>query len=411
MASLGKLHASIARRGRGISLDADEMIATALAQAKRKDFLDRSFVDPLKRLVKAYNTEADLSGFGRYAVRFDVMRGLKNLLRFDSIEEKEPAILARPIERPVFITGLPRSGTTFLHTLLAQDPAVAAPLSWQLVYPYPSHLGSLGADLRKLWVDTQFRVMQALSPELRDLHPLSASAPQECTDITAQVFQSLRFDSTYRIPSYQSWLDSHGHHDAYRFHRRFLQHLDAQHPGRRWVLKSPDHVFALDAIRAIYPDALIVFLHRDPLSVLASVAKLTEVLRRPFARRVDRMEIGRQVPSSWIDGANRMIASSGASGSILHLHYKEVVSAPLEAAATLYQHCGLELREDAKGHMRRWLERSPQNGNSQSRYSLTEFGLEESSLRARFGRYMQEFGVAPEWSPNRSADMRAHQAA
>jgi hypothetical protein len=409
MASLGKLHASIVHRSGGGALDADELIAAALAYARREDFSDRTFVDPLKRLVNSYNSEADLSAFGRYAVRFDVMRGLKNLLRFDAIEEKDPAILARPIERPVFITGLPRSGTTFLHTLLAQDPAVAAPLSWQLVYPYPSRLGSLGADWRRLWVDTQFRIMQRLSPELRDLHPLSASAPQECTDITAQVFQSLRFDSTYRIPSYQAWLDGHGHHDAYRFHRRFLQHLDAQAPGRHWVLKSPDHVFALDAIRAIYPDALIVFLHRDPLSVLASVAKLTEVLRRPFTRRVDRMEIGRQVSSSWIDGANRMIAD--ASGAVLHLHYKDVVSAPLDAVATLYRQCGLALSESAKAQMQRWLERSPQNGNGQSRYSLTEFGLEESSLRARFARYMQAFGVATEWTPGHGANVRAHQAA
>ena len=409
MASLGKLHASIVHRGGRGALDADEMIAAALAQAGRKDYSDRTFVDPLKRLVKSYNSEADLSAFGRYAVRFDVMRGLKNLLRFDSIEEKEPAILSRPIERPIFITGLPRSGTTFLHTLLAQDPAIAAPLSWQLVYPYPSRLGSLGADLRKLWVDTQFRIMQRLSPELRDLHPLSAAAPQECTDITAQVFQSLRFDSTYHIPSYQTWLGGHGHHDAYRFHRRFLQHLDAQSPGRRWVLKSPDHVFALDAIRTVYPDAHIVFLHRDPLSVLASVAKLTEVLRRPFTHHVDRMEIGRQVSSSWIDGANRMIAD--ASDAVLHLHYKDVVSAPLDAAAKLYRHCGLVLNESAKGRMRRWLERSPQNGNSQSRYSLTEFGLEELSLRAGFARYMQAFGVATEWSPSQGTNVRAHQAA
>jgi hypothetical protein len=214
------------------------------------------------------------------------------------------------------------------------------------------------------------------------------------------VFQSLRFDSTYRIPSYQTWLDSHGHHDAYRFHRRFLQHLDAQSPGRRWVLKSPDHVFALDAIKAIYPDALIVFLHRDPISVLASVAKLTEVLRRPFAHRIDRMEIGRQVASSWVDGSNRMIASAAG---VLHLHYKDVVTAPLDAAATLYRHCGLTFSADARQSMQAWLARSPQNGNSQSRYNLAEFGLEEESLRGRFARYMAEFGVAAEWAATRTS--------
>lgn len=226
MASLGKLQTSTIGRRESPELDADEMIAGALARAGRKDFSDRSFVDPLRRLVRSYNSEADLSAFGRRAVYFDVMRALKNLIRFDRMEEARPEILSRPIRRPIFITGLPRSGTTFLHTLLAQDPGIAVPLSWQLVYPYPSRLGALGADFRSSWVDMQFQVMLLLSPELKDLHPLSANTPQECTDITAQVFQSLRFDSTYRIPSYQDWLGHHGHHDAYRFHRRFLQHLD-----------------------------------------------------------------------------------------------------------------------------------------------------------------------------------------
>jgi hypothetical protein len=402
MASLEKLQTSTIGRRESPTLDADEMIATALAQAGRKDFSDRSFVDPLRRLVWSYNSEADLGAFGRRAVRFDAMRALRNLILFDAMEEAQPEILSRPLRRPIFITGLPRSGTTFLHTLLAQDPGIAAPLCWQLVYPYPSRLGALGADLRRIWVDMQFQVMLLLSPELKDLHPLSADAPQECTDITAQVFQSLRFDSTYRIPSYQDWLAHHGHHDAYRFHHRFLQHLDAQNPGRRWVLKSPDHVFALDAIKAVYPDAQIVFLHRDPLSVLASVAKLTEVLRRPFGRNIDRMEIGRQVSSSWIDGAGRMIAASARDPSILHLHYKDVVSSPFEAVATLYGHCGLEFGDEAKRHMQAWLDRSPQSGNGQSRYSLTEFGMDAGSLRTRFGRYMDEFGVAAEWDPART---------
>ena len=401
MASLGKLQ-TVRGRERP-TLDAEEMIAAALAHTGRKDFSDRSFVDPLQRLVWAYNSEADLGAFGRRAVRFDVMRALKNLLRFDSMEEKAPSILARPIERPVFIMGLPRSGTTFLHTLLAQDPTIATPLCWQMFYPYPSRLGKAGTKLRRFWVDAQFRVMLLLSPELNHLHPLSADEPQECTDITAQVFQSLRFDSTYRIPSYQSWLDSHGHHNAYRFHRRFLQHLDAQAPGRHWVLKSPDHVFALDAIKAVYPDARIVFLHRDPISVLASVAKLTEVLRRPFGRGVDRMDIGQQVSSSWIDGANRMIGAAAADSSILHLHYKQVVAAPLEAVETLYRHCGLTLGDAGKARMLAWLDRAPRNGNSQSRYSLTEFGMDEAALRARFAGYMDAFGVAREWDQTRAA--------
>lgn len=397
MVSLGNLRGGMGVRSGNAHLDADAILETALQHARRKEYSDASFIGPLKRLLTALDTEADLSAFGRYSARFDVRRCLKNLLRFEAIEERDPAILARPIERPIFISGLPRSGTTFLHTLLAQDPAIAVPLSWQLVYPYPSR-GIVGIDLRANWVDLQFRVMQFLSPELNELHPLAAREPQECTDITAQVFQSLRFDSIYRIPTYQNWLELHGHHDAYLFHKRFLQHLDAQSPGRRWVLKSPDHVFALDAIKAVYPDARIVFLHRDPLSVLASVAKLTEVLRRSFSHRIDRVEIGRQVCSSWVDGARRMMDAAERDGSILHLHYKHVVSAPMDAVAALYRHCGLSMSDAARKRMQAWIDRAPPNGNGRSRYSLTEFGLDEENLREQFSRYMDVFDVASEWA-------------
>ena len=269
------------------------------------------------------------------------MRALKNLICFDRMEEARPEILSRPIRRPIFITGLPRSGTTFLHTLLAQDPGIAVPLSWQLVYPYPSRLGALGADFRSSWVDMQFQVMLLLSPELKDLHPLRQKHLRNAQILRLRSFKACGSTAPIASPPTRTGSVTTGITTPTVSIGGFCNTSNSQDPGRRWVLKSPDHVFALDAIKAIYPDAQIVFLHRDPLSVLASVAKLTEVLRRPFGRSVDRMEIGRQVSTSWIDGASRMIAASAHDPSILHLHYKDVVSAPFDAVATLYRHCGL----------------------------------------------------------------------
>ncbi|MDE2182812.1 MAG: sulfotransferase [Alphaproteobacteria bacterium] len=387
-----------ARASRGfVPFEAERFVALALQRAGRAAFSDCLFLDPLRRLLAAYDDEADLGLFGRMAVRFDVMRCLTNLLRLDEEEEKNPAIAARPIAEPLFITGLPRSSTTFLHTLLAQDPANAVPRCWQLIYPYPHRRRLLRADLRRSVVKLQFGIFRALSPGLDDLHPLAADAPQECTDITAQVFQSLRFDSTYRVPSYQSWLQRHGHLDAYRFHRRFLQHLDAQSPGR-WVLKSPDHVFALDAIEAVYPDAHIVFLHRDPVSVVASQVRLTESLRKPFARRIDRAEIGRQNVASLIDGTDRMTRAAQRSGAILHLHYRDVVASPMEAVRSVYRHCGRDLGPDAARRMQAWLDRARRTPRIRQAYSLSEFDLDAPTLRKRFQRYMDVFGIVPEWS-------------
>jgi hypothetical protein len=373
-------------------LDANAFMDAALRKAKRASFSNLSFVEPLRQLLKAYEEEAQLSKFGLAAVRFDVMRCLTNQLRFDVAEEANPEIVRRPIDGPVFITGLPRSSTTFLHTLLAQDRGIAVPRCWDLIYPYPWRIRPFGRDMRRDWVEVQFRFFQLLSPGVSGLHPLAADTPQECTDITAQVFQSHRFETIHRIPSYMHWLDRHGHRDAFRFHRRFLQHLDVQAPGRRWALKSPDNVFAIDAILEAYPDAHIVFLHRDPLSVVASCAKLTELLRRPFTRSLDRREVGRQVADRLIESANRMTeVSRQMNGRILHLHYKEVVSAPMEAVTTVYRHCGMELEDETRRRIGALLD-SPRH-RSRHRYELAEFGLDPGFLRESFARYMDVFAV------------------
>ena len=390
-------------RGGVRPLDAEEMVTAALKRGGRQGFEDRSFFQPLQRLVASCNTESDLNTVGRNAVKFEIRRSLHNLLEFERRERANPALLTRAIEQPIFVTGMPRSGSTFLHRLLVRDPSVAAPLSWRLVHPHPSRAGRLGASLDRARVQAQFYLMRLLAPELNSLHEVAAGEPEECTDITAQVFQSLRYDSVYRVPSYQGWLQRHGHVAAYRFHKRFLQHLDAQAPGRRWILKSPDHVFALDDIRTVYPDAIWVFIHRDPVAVLASVARLTEVLRRPFAQSVDLREIGQQVRASWLDGAQRMMREASAGTAILHLHYREVISDPLQTVERVFRHGAHAAAVGTAQRMGKWLGKRSNRKHRQRRYDLTSFGLDPEQLRAEFKPYTDTFGIELESPKARSA--------
>ncbi len=289
---------------------------------------------------------------------------------------------------------MPRSASSFLHRMLSLDPANIVPRCWQLLYPYPSQSRLLPLDLRKAQVALQLRLFQCMTPGLSRLHHLSAEAPQECTDITAQVFQSLRFENTHRIPSYQAWIDRHGHHRAFLFHRRFLQHLDAQTPGRRWILKSPDHVFSLDAIRAAYPDAVIVFLHRDPLSVVSSCARLAEHLRRPFTNRLDPQEVGRQVSARLVQAADHMMDAAGRLPHILHLYYGQAVAEPIAAVRTLYRYCGFELSGTAEQRMAAFLAR-PHRCAVRTQ-DFARFGLDAGILRDRFARYVRHFAVPEE---------------
>ena len=271
---------------------ADVLLRRATRETGLTDFGDDSFLEPMRTFLASCSQEAALGLIGQSATKWDVTRFLINLLRMRAAEVQDGGIQRQRIRKPIFITGLPRSGTTFLHRLMMADPRNRAPLVWQTIHPYPDLGLRPGApDNRVARVARSLRMFQFLAPEFRALHPLDATSPQECSEINAHVFRSMRFDSNYHVPSYRNWLDAdiERHLPAYRFHKRFLQHLQHQTPnaGTQWVLKCPEHLFALRAIKAVYPDARLVFVHRDPVKVLLSVAKLTEVLRRPFSRYID----------------------------------------------------------------------------------------------------------------------------
>jgi len=378
----------------GPALDAGTLCATALRNARRPAFRDLSFLDPMQMLFEAYDREASLNIAGRYGARWDALRCLANLLRFEAEEESDPDILAERIERPIFITGLPRSGTTLFHSLLAQDDALRVPRSHEMIFPYPPR----GRDNRFRQVERQLSMFQVLAPQMKAMHPLSADGPQECTEITAQVFQSLRYEATHRVPSYQNWLDLGGHLPAYRFHKRFLQHLQHQKPGGRWILKSPDHIHALNAIETVYPDCGIVFVHRDPVRVAASGMKLTEVLRRPFTRRIDKPEIGRQVLARTQEAADIMIAREDPQrgGRVFHLYYSEFAGDPIGGIESFYRHFDLEMTARARERMRTCLAQMPAFKNG---YDLEEFGIDPAELCERFAPYIEHFRIRREYGP------------
>jgi hypothetical protein len=389
--------------------DAEALIRQALAgeepTAFGPDFGPDQFREGLLILLSALEAEANLSLVGRLAVRWDTIRCMRNLLRMQREEERAPGISATPIRHPLIITGLPRSGTTFLHRLLDCDPRMRSPSCWQTMAPYPPERGR---DRRIEQTERELRTFAHMAPGFRDVHPLTARMPQECTEITAQVFQSLRFDTTFRIPSYLAWQDRHGHTLAYRFHKRFLQHLQHQTGDDseqvQWVLKCPDHVFALDAVRSVYPDARIVFLHRDPLKVLPSVAKLTEILRKPFTERQDLSEIGAQVTSRWHQGVEAMMRAAdsnetggdGRGGAICHIHYRELTDNPLGTIARLYAHFGMPLGDAAVRGITAEMNRETRGGYARNVYRFADHGLNAQRERGFFASYMKRFGIAEE---------------
>jgi hypothetical protein len=383
-------------------LDPDELISLARRRAGLRDFGETPFIGPLIRLLESCSSEARLSVVGRGATRWDVVRFLSNLLCIQAACARDPEVAATPIRQPIFITGLPRSGTTFLHRLMLADQTNRAPAVWETISPSPS-VGTRSARIAR--VARQLKAFEWLAPEFRALHPLEATSPQECSEITAHVFRSLRFDTNYHIPSYRTWMDADvvRHLPAYRFHKRFLQYLQHQDGvEQRWVLKCPEHLFALEAIRAVYPDARMVFVHRDPVKVLLSQAQLTEVLRRPFTRRLDAKALGPHESRRWLDGTRRMMAvgdDAGLPEAVCHVHHCDLITDPVSTVEGVYRHFGMDLSAQTVSAIEGYVAAKPKGGYGAHSYRFEDHGLDEAQERAKFRPYMVRFGVAPEDAP------------
>jgi hypothetical protein len=382
-------------------LDEAFLLRKACERTGLDDFGDGSFREALLVLLRAFETEADLTFAGRLCVQGDLVRLLANRLRLVADRRRHPGIADELIRRPLFITGLPRSGTTFLHALLARDPAHRAPQVWEVMYPSPPpEQSSYDSDRRIASTARQLKLIDFLMPDFKTVHLIDARLPQECIAITSHAFRSYTFESMYAVPSYRAWHDSQDKRPVYEFHRQFLQHLQWRCPGKRWVLKAPSHLLALDTLLQVYPDAGILLTHRDPLKVLASCASFTEVLRSGFTDRIEKPSLAREVRRRWEEGAHLAVKWRQQRGpwqqQLLDVPYMELIRDPLSMVRRIYAHFDLELTEAAVAAMQRFLRENPKNKDGVHRYSLTEFGLNPEEERRRFQFYLDFFGIEPE---------------
>lgn len=383
---------------------ADHLVPRSLgARVDAQRLIDTAGVAPdsdaragLRELLSAIEAESELTLFGRLSLRWDMKRLLRNAALINEWHSKNPTLSQAPISEPIFILGLPRSGTTFLHALLAADPANQAPRNWQTIFPAPRPADfDPSRDKRVRIVDQQLKMFNHFAPGFDVMHPVTADSPQECSEITSHVFQSLRFDTIFRIPSYMLWLERQGHEAAFAFHKKFLQFLQNGVPSR-WVLKCPDHTFSLDAIIKTYPDARFIIVHRNPLSVLGSVANLTQVLRKPFLRNSNPAEIGRQVSERWTHGADILLAFDQRQDipdwRKLHLHYQDVTSAPLRAINRIYDHFGISLSDAALKKLPLKIKAEPFGGYAaHPPYPLEAFRINKAAVQRRMAPYIDQF--------------------
>ena len=329
---------------------------------------------------------------------------LVNRLRLQDDRTRNPGIGAEEIRRPLFIVGLPRTGSTLLHHLLAQDPGSRVAQAWEVMYPSPPPTRErYETDPRIARAARQLRWLDTLTPDFKAIHATGAQLPLECIAVMSPSFLCWRFNTMYRVPTYQEWLEGQDFLPTYDFHRRFLQQLQWRAPAGHWVLKAPSHMLAFDALLQTYPDAHIVQTHRDPLTVLGSAASLTAVLYRGFTDEPDLAEIGREVSRRWTIGieralqVRRMVASGGTGSSTCTTTTSSRTRWPSFVGST--PNFGIPLSEAARSRMGRFLADNPKDKHGPHQYSLEAFGLDVDDLSRRFKAYREHFGIPSESGP------------
>jgi len=401
--AMNALGRGLARFGaRPISLDEASLARAATrASGGLDDFGPPSYQPGLRRLLESLETDARLNLFGRYFARRQLIELLAQRLVLTDYRKRHPELTQEEIRRPLFILGLPRTGTTLLYGLLAEDPAHRPPLSWEVDDPCPpASSATYHTDPRIARTEKRFEQVRRLAPGFQAIHPVGSLMPQECIVITAPEFMSVRFEMCFDVAGYQEWLVDQDLTPSYRFHRRFLQHMQSRHGALRWVLKSPGHLGPIDALFEVYPDALIVQTHRDPIRVVPSVASLEYTMRMVSSDEVDPIRLGRQQLRLWSrlleQGMDARARHPEREARIVDLQMRDVVRDPIACVRLVYERLEQALRPEVEERMRAYLARHPHDEFGVHRYSLESFGLGEEVVNRAFKGYRERFGIEPE---------------
>ncbi len=374
----------------------EALLAKARERARLDDFGDEGFREGLRVMLETYE-RAGLSPSGRKRTRRRLLQLLETRLRIEAALDRHPEVRTRSIVSPVYLTGLPRTGTSALFNLLGCDPAARPLLTWEGMCPDPlppEFLAKLGdrPDPRLEAVRAGIERDRQRNPAFDKIHVSRADGPEECVLLLAYTFCDVQLGIEPLLPPYDDWFQAQDLRASYAYYADLLRMLDWQRPGERWLLKSPAHLWALDVLLEMFPDACIVQTHRDPLEILPSYCSMMAALmgiRADF----DPKELGPTVLEFLARMLERGLAVRDRSdpGRFCDVDYRDFVSAPLETAERIYAAFGLELSPDTRERMVRHLDEHPQNKHGAHRYTLEEYGLSAERVRSRLASYIERF--------------------
>ncbi|MBW8783960.1 MAG: sulfotransferase [Novosphingobium sp.] len=382
-------------------LSADALVDAAAKQTGLTDFGGDSYREGLTVLIDDFNAGVDRGWFtdsGGQRFEADALRYLATRLEVINYIKGRPEVLDKPIERPVFVMGVPRTGTTLLTNLLAADPARRSPLTWEIDDPVPpATSGTLYTDPRALAALEKERAMIAAMPGMGKYYRNSAVYPNEDVFIMAHDFKTLMIESKGRLPGYKDYIFSADVTSAYEYHKKFLQMLQADAPGV-WNLKMPSHALYLDTLFAVYPDARVIWTHRDPFSATASLCSIISLSHQAFLGKPDTEWLAEDYPWQAAEHANRIMDFRDKAGEdkLIDVHYSDLMRDPMAVMRKVYAALGDEFTPEAKAGIQRWIDDNPQDKFGKHEYKLTQYGLSKEALEPLFERYLSRYDVERE---------------
>lgn len=374
----------------------ERVLAAAREATGLSDFGDDGFREGLGVLLETYRETADFDEAGVKRNWRRVVSLLATRLRVQAAFSKHPEIREREIRQPMVLTGMPRSGTSALFNLLGADPVTRPLLLWETQFPdpYEGELAPGKNDPRRDAIEAHYARGREKNPEFSKMHDVRADGPEECVLLMAHDFCDVQMGIEPMMEPYQTWFRQQDFRRMYRYYADLLRMLDWQRPGERWLLKSPAHLWAIDVLLEMFPDACILQTHRDPLEILPSYCSMIGSLME-LRETFDPKELGPAVLEFLARMLERGLEARDRSAPerFCDVDYRDFVSAPLETAERIYDAFGLELHADARSAMERHLAENPRNKHGAHRYSLEEYGLSAEAVRTRLAQYIERFGL------------------
>ncbi|MCB2080840.1 MAG: sulfotransferase [Novosphingobium sp.] len=374
-----------------------DLLDAAKAATGFDNFGDDGFREGLEILVESADREARLNDAGRAMFDGQCTLFLSRRLEIEDWYARHPEIDDEEIVAPLMVLGLPRTGSTALHCLLGEDPAVRVMRNWECMMPCPPpEAETYETDPRIALMDEQMKLRDKMTPRMKQMLPSTATSPTEDQVTMGFDFKSQMFQASFRIPTYVEWFNTRADLvPTFEYVKRVLKLLQWRCPPKRWRLKNPTYSLFIDALDTVFPDARYCMTHRDVANVIPSVADLYFEMGRITTDDPDKHWMGSVMADSCELGMHRMIdfRDRGNEHRFFDIHFAPFQKDPYPTLEKLYEFLGEDFTDEARARMKAWRENTPRDKHGRHEYDPADYGLDRQQLREQYQFYTERYDV------------------